>query len=215
MDTETGTFTDPRDGKVYKTVKIGNQVWMAENLNVSKYRNGDPIPNVQDDDEWGQLSTGAWCNFNNETKNEKIYGKLYNWYAVNDPRGLAPEGWHIPTDAEWKELEMYLGMSKAEAGYKGWRGQDDGDVLKETGTLHWHEPNEDATNKSGFTALPGGYRDVDGGFYVLGYSGYWWSFSEYQTFFAWYRSLYHTHSDLHRTNSYEGDGFSVRCLKSL
>ena len=138
---------------------------------------------------------------------------MYNWYAVNDPRGLAPEGWHIPTDAEWKELEMYLGMSQAETGYTGWRGKDDGCILKETGTLHWHALNEGATNESGFTALPGGYRDVDGYFYVLGYSGYWWSSTEHHTYFAWYRSLYYTDSEVHRTNSYEGDGFSVRCLR--
>jgi len=213
MDAETGTFTDPGDGRVYRTIKIGHQVWMAENLNVSRYRNGDPIPNVRDEEEWGRLSGGAWCHYDNETEHEATYGKLYNWYAVSDPRGLAPAGWHIPTDEEWKELEMCLGMRQAEAGYKGWRGKDHGGMLKEPGTLHWKAPNSGATDESGFTALPGGYRDVDGCFYVLGYSGYWWSASQFAPYFAWYRSLYYTHSKIHRTNSYEGDGFSVRCLR--
>ncbi|MFO7934424.1 MAG: fibrobacter succinogenes major paralogous domain-containing protein [Bacteroidales bacterium] len=210
---EAETFIDPLDGRVYKTVKLGTQVWLAENLNADKYRNGDPVLNRKGKGEWGKHETGAWCFYDNEKKNGEIYGRLYNWFAVNDPRGLAPEGWHIPTDEEWKELEIYLGLGETEAGYRGWRGQDTGGKLKETGTSHWHEPNEKATNASGFTALPGGYRDVDGHFYVLGYGGYWWSSSEHTDDIVWYRSLYHTYSKIHRTDSYAGDGFSVRCVK--
>ena len=215
MKSETGKFTDPIDGRIYRTIRIGNQIWMVDNLNESKYRNGDPIPNVPDNDQWGDLSNGAWCYYNNETKHEQIYGKLYNWFAVNDQRGLAPEGWHIPTDDDWKELELFLGMSKNVVNRTGWRGTTGGGKLKENGTKHWKAPNDGATNESGFTAIPGGYRDVDGFFYVLGSSGYWWSSSEHLTHFAWYRSLYYTSCKVHRTNSYEGDGFSVRCIRDL
>ncbi len=102
------------DGNIYKTVKIGDQVWMAENLGVSRYRNGDPIPEVQDPEKWKSLKTGAWCYYKNDEEYGEIYGKLYNWHAVNDPRGLAPEGWHVPSDKEWMKLERYLGMSKEE-----------------------------------------------------------------------------------------------------
>lgn len=213
MRTKTGTFTNPVDGQVYKTVKIGNQVWMAENLNVSKYRNGDPVQEVPDNDTWGEMSSGAWSYYNSDSQNEKIFGKLYNWHAVNDPRGLAPEGWHIPTDDEWQELEMYLGMNQAEANRKGWRGNNQGCMLKNTGTDNWKTPNECATNITGFTGLPGGYRDVSGEFFVIGYSGYWWSSTEHSKYFAWYRTLYYTSNKIHRTNGYEGDGFSIRCIR--
>jgi uncharacterized protein (TIGR02145 family) len=201
------------NGRIYKTVKIGNQVWMAENLNTASYRNGDPIPNVQDGDEWGNVTRGAWCCYNNEAKYEKAYGKLYNWLAVKDPRILAPEGWHVPSDDEWKELEAFLGIDKFHLNKTGWRGETVGGKLKEKGSSRWKSPNEGATNESGFTALPGGYRDVDGSFYVLGSSGYWWCSSEDHPHFAWYRSLYYTNNQIHRTNSYEGDGFSVRCIR--
>jgi len=211
---EIGSVKDI-DDNIYKTIKIGNQWWMAENLKTDHYSNGDPIPNVQDEDEWGNKESGSWCHYDNESKYEEPYGKLYNWYAVNDPRKLAPEGWHIPSDNEWNELELFLGMNRAALRDKGWRGKDDGDKLKETGILHWKAPNEGATNETGFTALPGGYRDVNGTFYVKGYSAYWWSSTEYIEYFAWYRSLYHTHHELHRTNGYIGDGYSVRCLKDL
>ena len=110
---------------------------------------------------------------------------------------------------------MYLGMNPVKAGKTGWRGDGKGGVLKEKGILHWHAPNEGATNESGFTGLPGGYRDVNGLFYVNGYSGYWWSSTEKETYFAWYRTLYYTHNEIHRATGYEGDGFSVRCIKNI
>ncbi|MCP4313115.1 MAG: hypothetical protein GY790_17795 [Bacteroidetes bacterium] len=213
MISNTGAFTDPIDNRVYKTVKIGSQVWMAENLNASRYRNGDPIPQIPDDEEWGEANNGAWCYYDNESKHERPFGKLYNWHTVKDPRSLAPEGWHIPTDEEWQELELYLGMGQHQLNITGWRGNTGGGKLKENGISHWHLPNEGATNESGFAAFPGGYRDVEGTFYVLGSSGYWWSSSEFERHFAWYRSLYYTSCKIHRTNSYEGDGFSIRCIK--
>jgi len=169
----TGTVTDI-DGNVYKTVKIGNQWWMAENLKVTRYRNGDPIPNITDNHTWVDLSTGAYCNYNNDISNVATYGRLYNWYAVDESRNIAPAGWHVPTDDEWKQLEIYLGMSPTEADETHWRGTDEGGKLKETGTTHWYSPNTGATNESGFTALPGGYR-VSGGFSSLGFGAYFWS----------------------------------------
>jgi len=213
MKIETGSFLDPIQGRSLKTVRIGDQIWMVENLNVSTYSNGDPIPNITNVKQWGRLTSGGWCYYENDPKYAEIYGKLYNWHAVNDPRGLAPEGWHIPSDEEWRELEMLLGMSDVEATDTGWRGEGIGSMLKEHGPSHWKAPNDKATNESGFTALPGGYRDVNGLFYVGGYSSYWWSSAEKDAYFSWYRSLYHSSTKVHRTTGYEGDGFSVRCLK--
>jgi uncharacterized protein (TIGR02145 family) len=163
----TGSFTDSRDGKVYKTVKIGTQIWMAENLTSILYRNSDTIPNITDNASWGNLTSGANCNYNNDTINAKTYGKLYNWYAINDKRGIAPNGWHVPTEAEWQILIDYLGgIFKA------------GEKLKEKGHAHWNIRNI-ATNSSGFRALPGGTRSKDGSFYDdIGNFGTWWTSDE-------------------------------------
>ena len=213
MTKKNDLFSKPIEDKEYRTIEIGCQTWMAENLNINHFRNGDPILNIEDGEAWGNVESGAWCYYNNDPDLGKIYGKLYNWNAVNDPRGLAPEGWHIPSDDDWKELELFLGMNNSDVNSKDWRGTDQGYKLKETGTNHWHVPNTHATNETGFTALPGGYRDVEGFFYVIGNAGYWWTSTEYQSYFAWFRSLFHTSGKIHRITSYEGDGFSVRCVK--
>lgn len=154
-----GTFEDPRDGKIYKTVKIGTQTWMAENLNVSTFRNGDPVPEAQSDEEW-VIKKAAWCYYKNDPKNGEKYGKLYNWSAVKDPRGLAPEGWHIPSGAEWNTLSKFLGGIAA-AGTK---------MRSKTG---WDE-NGGGTNSSGFSGLPGSLRYDDGQFNDIGRMGFWW-----------------------------------------
>jgi len=187
------------DGNEYKTVKIGNQEWMAENLNVEHYRNGDVIPQVQDAKEWSILTTGAWCYYENNSENGKTYGKLYNWYAVNDSRGLAPEGWHIPTDAEWTQLVDFLGGREVA-----------GSNLKAT-TL-WNKPNKGATNNSGFTAFPGGVRNSTGDFVVIGENGAFWSSTEGKTDHAWYRDLSFDYTGSNRTTNNKKDGFSVRCV---
>ncbi|MBN1998490.1 fibrobacter succinogenes major paralogous domain-containing protein [candidate division KSB1 bacterium] len=209
---QTGTVTDI-DGNVYKTVKIGDQWWVAENLKVTHYRNGDPIPNVTGSSEWANLSTGATCNYDNNESYVSTYGRLYNWYAVNDSRGLAPAGWHVPTDAEWKQLEMYLGMSQSEADATGWRGTDEGGKLKETGTGHWASPNTGATNESGFSALPGGYRFGGGTFYGIGFAAYFWSASSGSDDRAWYRSLSCSNSAVYRFGYSRRGGFSVRVVR--
>ena len=206
------------DGNVYETVKIGDQWWMAENLKVTQYRNGDPIPNVTDNSQWANLTTGAWCAFNNDPVNADTYGLLYNWYAVNDSRTIAPEGWHVPTDEEWKQLEMALGMSRSEADDTGYRGADEGGKMKATGTRNagtglWLAPNTGATNESCFSSLPGGYRSYYGTYYYMGASAYFWSSTESGSDYAWYRYMYYNYSDVRRRNDYEESGFSVRCVR--
>ncbi len=206
----TGTVTD-YDGNVYQTVKIGNQWWMAENLKVTHYRNGNAIPNVTE--AWASLSTGAYCDYDNDVNNVATYGRLYNWYAVADSRNIAPAGWHVPTDEEWKQLEMYLGMSQAEADATGWRGTDEGGKLKESGTTHWFSPNTGATNESGFTALPGGYRDPGGSFASMVYTAYFWSSTEFDSGGARNRSTGYSSSQVNRNYDFKRCGFSVRCVR--
>lgn len=196
-----GKVTDI-DGNVYSTIKIGNQEWMAENLKVTHYRNGDLILNVTNNSKWEDLKTGAYCNYDNSLKNTAIYGSLYNWYAVKDKRGLAPKGWHIPTDKEWTDLENYLGSNAS-------------GKLKARGSSYWASPNEGATNASGFTALPGGYRYYDGygAFDTIGVTGNWWSSTQYYSDSAWYRSLHYGNSEVSRSYLYKRSGFSVRCVR--
>jgi len=206
------TVTD-YDGNVYQTVLIGDQCWMMENLKVTHYRNGDPIPHVTDGGTWSGLSSGAYCEYDNDPSHVPTYGRLYNWYAVDDSRGLAPEGWHVPSDDEWKQLEMYLGMSQAEADAYGWRGTDEGGKLKESGTTHWNPPNEGATNESGFSALPGGYRGSGGNFGSMGVYAYFWSFTELDSNYSWYRGLSYGLSQGDRVSYSKQYGFSVRCVR--
>jgi uncharacterized protein (TIGR02145 family) len=211
------TAPSNKDNYTYKTVKIGNQVWMAENLKVTNYRNGDAIPNVTDDSEWASLSTGAYCNYDNNEQNAATLGRLYNWYAVNDSRKIAPKGWHVPTDEEWKQLEMVLGMSQSEADKIGWRGTDEGGKLKETGTLHWKDPNIGATNESGFSALQAFFRFKNGDFsYRVSGSNeftYFWSSTESDTSNAFYRYLINDQMIIGRDDGDKHFGFSIRCVK--
>lgn len=189
------------DGNTYKTVKIGNQVWMAENLNVEHYSNGDPIPYVEDNYEWSRLKTGAWCYYLWDSENGKIYGKLYNWYAVNDSRGLAPKGWHIPDFKEWDEMINYLGGNNIA-----------GEKLKNCGG--WNKDN--GTNLSGFSAFPGGYRNEKGKFFGLEqYTGFWASgYTDNDLRFAyWLESPRENGETIYRNRHNVEYGFSVRCLK--
>jgi uncharacterized protein (TIGR02145 family) len=184
----------------YPNVLIDTQYWMEKNLEVTNYRNGDIIPYVSDPTAWTGLTTGAWCYYNNDP--ESGYGKLYNWYAVNDPRGLAPTGWHVPTDAEWTTLTTFLG-GESFAGGK----------MKTTSTKSWITPNTDATNSSGFSGLPGGFRDYGGTFANVGGNGTWWSSTEYSTTHAWYRNLDCNYGSVNRGDYNKRSGFSVRCLR--
>jgi uncharacterized protein (TIGR02145 family) len=184
-------------------VVIGTQQWMKENLDVATYRNGDIIPQVTDATAWAALTTGAWCYYNNNPNNGAIFAKLYNWYAVNDSRGLAPAGWHIPTDAEWTTLSTYLGGTTVAGG-----------KMKTPGTTRWISPNTGATNESGFTGLPGGFRYNNGPFGNAGYAGIWWSATQQDATYAWARQLPYDSGSLGRTNfPNKNGGFSVRCIK--
>lgn len=193
-----GTMTD-QDGNVYKTVTIGNQTWMAENLRTTKYNDGTAILNITDDDKWRSLSKGAYCNYNNTSNNDTIvtFGRLYNRNAVN--LNLAPIGWRVPTNADLAQLINYLRGNGVVGGN-----------LKETGTTHWNIPNTGATNETGFTALPGGYRSSNGLFEGFGYSGYWWIAAEGYTNHALNMNF---NSSNFSNNLSSGMGFSVRCLK--
>ena len=196
------TFTDIRDEKKYGLVKINTQVWMSENLNASTYRNGDIIRHASTKQEWLDAAgrgEGAWCYYDHDPKNGAIYGKLYNWYAVKDSRGLAPKGYHIPNDAEWTVLAEFLGGEYV-AGEKlkstsGWANGGNGD------------------NSSGFNGLPGGYCYASGNFSDVTAQGYFWSSSGSDTRFAWSRGLITNKTEVDRYSCSKYDGLSVRCLR--
>ena len=196
------------DGNVYKTVQIGNQIWMAENLNTSKYSDGTPILNVTNNYEWYQLSTPAWCYYANDPSYGEIYGKLYNGYAVssksNGGKNVCPTGWHVATDPEWLSLVEYLG------------GLDIvGDKLKEAGDGHWNVPNTEASNSSLFTALPGGNRQgwANGEFENNTGWGFWYTSTEMTSSTLWMRQIQQNDSRIFRGTHGKIPGFSVRCVK--
>ena len=199
---ETATITVDQN-----SVTIGTKVWTDKNLDVTTYRNGDVIAQITNTTDWANATAGAWCYYNNDPANGAIYGKLYNWYAVNDPRGLAPQGWHIPTDAEWTTLGGTLLGGNAVAGGK----------MKTTGTTRWNTPNTRATNESGYAGLPGGGRSYLGTFNNVGDFGLWWSatdfFSAGASARAWVRYLGYNDGILFRSNYYKSSGFSVRLVK--
>lgn len=198
-----GTGVTDISGNTYGSVILNNQEWATKNLSVTKYRNGDVIPQVQNATQWAALTTGAWCYYSYQTANGTVYGKLYNWYAVNDPRGLAPTGWHIPTNAEWISLIDFLGGS-----------QEAGGLLKEAGTSHWQSPNTNAINSSGITALPGGYCLANGTFSDITTKGYWWTSDNYNSTSAWCSGLYHNTKTITRAPIDKKQGFSVRIVKN-
>jgi uncharacterized protein (TIGR02145 family) len=185
-----------------QTVTIGSQVWMTKNLDVSTFRNGDPIPEVKTAEEWEKATKKkkpVWCYNDNNPVNGVKYGKLYNWFAVNDPRGLAPEGYRVPSDQDWTALSNYLGGEEAA-----------GNPMKST--YGWNE-NGYGTNSSGFLGLPGGHCSISGKFYDIGNGGCWWSSTEDNTGGAWVRILYYNSGVLIREGGLKEGGFSVRCVK--
>ncbi len=195
------------DGNIYKTIIIGSQTWMAENLNVKHYRNGDIIPYITDNTEWGQQSyKGACCDWDNDSSNGHIYGKLYNWYALYDIRNIAPIGWHVATQSEWFALISFLGG-----------GNYAGNKLKESGYNHWNSPNYLATNESGFTALPSNMRMQDGSFFPsysnCGEAGYWWTTTNYNTNSAYEIEMSCSSSSVIYYYDPKLHGHSVRCIK--
>jgi uncharacterized protein (TIGR02145 family) len=207
------TFTDPRDGKVYITVIIGDQEWMAENLKYLPSVVGPGTGSKTTPHYYVYGYNGTNVTDAKATAKYNTYGVLYNWPAAmngaassttnpSGVQGVCPDGWHLPSDAEWTELTDYLGGTS-----------DAGRKLKETGTTHWSSPNTGATNETGFTALPGGARHGNGTFYGIGYSGYWWSATESSADKAWYRRMFYSDGDVLRSNYDKELGFSVRCLR--
>ena len=208
------TYVTDIDGNKYKTIQIGDQVWMAENLKVTHYRNGYPIPKVTDPAQWRFLTDGAYCEYENDSTNVAVYGRLYNWYVINNTSGLAPEGWHVPTNADWEQLEMSLGMSQESADSSGFRGDDEGGKLKVSDTLYWHSPNEGATNSSGFSALPAGYRIYSDYYQSIEYTTYFWTASQDGLHAAMVRALHHYEARIFRGGNYlKTNGLSIRCVK--
>ncbi len=213
---ETGTMTDI-DGNVYKTIKIGSQWWMAENLKVITYRNGHSIPQITTDNaEWQNDVSGAYCNYDNISDNHKIYGYLYNWYVITDTQNIAPAGWHIPSDVEWKEMEKVLGMSATEADKSGWRGTHEGEKIKKESPEGWSSYEAIwATNESGFNALGGNCRVFNGEAgqpYGFKQTGFWWT-NSYTDSVAVYRYLDYKNANIFRGVCSRNYGFSIRCVK--
>lgn len=192
-------------GNVYLTVETESQEWMKENLIVTEYNNGDEIPQVQDDEEWANLETGAWCYYNHESG--ETYGKLYNWYAVQDKRGICPDGWKVPTDNDWTVLvNEFNGINLA------------GGSLKSVHTVpdehpRWINPNVNASDESGFSATPGGFRNHEGMFQHLGSFGGWWTSSKEYNENAWKFGLSYNDEKVHNYPRNKKYGFSVRCVR--
>jgi len=205
-----GSLTD-QEGNTYKTIEIGSQTWMAENLKTTEYNDNSSIPNVTGSSAWINLKTPGYCWYDNdETTNKTEYGALYNWYAVNTGK-LCPSGWHVPADAEYKTLEMYLGLTQVQANDTLWRGTDPGAQMKNT--AGW-KTGENGTNTSGFSALPGGYRyHRDGTFYNITDLSYWWCSDEVSSAAGYYRRLDGGNSGIYRAGTLKAAGKYVRCLK--
>ena len=205
------------DGYTYKTVKIGDQEWFAENLKTTVYANGDEIPYSRTDKSWTTQEMGMRCSYDHDEARSAHYGQLYNWYAVDDKRGLCPSGWHVPSDEDWQDLEMFLGMSRADVSIKGTRGSGElgiGTKLKaKSGWRHRFPQYGHGTDDFGFSALPGGFRMGNGVFDNAALFGYWWS-SSVDGDDAWYRTLYYNFPSISRSSYYSPRyGFSVRCIR--
>ncbi|MDD3945408.1 MAG: FISUMP domain-containing protein [Bacteroidales bacterium] len=222
-------FVDSRDDNQYSTVIIGSRVWMVKNLAYLPEVVG-PATGSEDSGYETDLYyyvygyDGTDVNQAKATSNYTTYGVLYNWNAAmagstsssanpSGVQGICPAGWHLPSDEEWKQLEMALGMSSDQANEVGNRGTDEGGKMKEAGTAHWNDPNTEATNSSGFTALPGGTRVYNGILYGIGNYGFWWSSTEYNTNTAWYRLLSYDNSNVNGNYNNKEGGFSVRCVR--
>jgi len=224
-----GQVTDV-NGQTYKTVVIGNQTWMAENLNIDRFRNGDLIPQAKTNDEWNRASENkqpAWCYLFNDPANGLKFGKLYNWYAVNDPRGLAPEGYYIPTSQDWRLFEGYLGedisnILKSTSGWNNYGCQEcegKSDLMPNCSACKGNPKNSikpfsgNGVNSIGFNALPGSYRWSDGDFFKIGMTAEWWSSTPKSESMSYPFSINYIASGIRGGYQSNGNGFSVRCIK--
>ena len=231
---EVKSFTTPEkfplvvidiDKNIYSAVEIGSQVWMAENLKAVRYSDGTAIPRVEDQKAWFDFTmySSAYCWYENYSATGAAYGALYTWPAANrvssadevisgKVQGVCPDGWHLPSDDEWKQLEMYLGMSLPESGMEDWRGTDEGGKIKSEGILQWQSPNTGATDEISFGALPAGWRDGSGYFKNLGKGTKFWS-SSLRGDYAWMRELSYNSAQIYRGTKGLYEGISVRCVK--
>lgn len=199
-NTRTNNTATDIDGNVYRTVTIGNQIWMAENLRVTRFRNGDTIPHIADAVAWSRAPAAAYCYYNNDTGKLNSYGLLYNWHVINDSRNIAPEGWHLPDEQELATLIAYAGGDTIAAG-----------KLKDT--THWLLPNAGATNEYHFSALPAGYRLHTGSFHTLGSNGYWWLRTGSYEMYAWSPRMFMGFADVRRDHRFQNYAMAVRCIK--
>ena len=196
------------DGNVYNTVLIGSQCWLGKNLKTTKFSDGSDIPQVTDNTVWDTLTMPGFGWYDNNQSNKEPYGGLYNWYAVdiasNGGKNICPEGWHVPSDEEWTALTDFLGGTGAAGG-----------KLKEVGTAHWNDPNSAATNETGYSALPGGYRESTGNYVRMGYLGRWWTTDIHPSFpfSSYYRAMSNSSASVSEHFMTQKYGFSVRCLK--
>ncbi len=190
------------DGNLYHTITIGTQTWTQENLKVTHFNNGDSIPKVSDDTPWINATHGAYCDYNRSSDSALTYGHLYNWLVITDSRGIAPDGWHVPSDSEWLQLINYLGGNTLAGG-----------KLKDTGTLYWQSPNAGANNQSGFTALPGGMRGNNALFSFINANDYFWSSTVNDTTSGWCRAMTYSDSSVYKLYAKTQVGISVRLIR--
>jgi uncharacterized protein (TIGR02145 family) len=199
-----GTMQD-NDGNTYRSIEIGDQTWMAQNLRSTTFRNGEAIPEVTDDGAWVALTTSAQSAYEHTMDLDLLatHGRLYNWFAVTDPRNIAPEGWHVPTQQEWETLAAALGGANQAGG-----------PLKEAGLDHWNAPNSEGSNSSGFTALGSGRREyTDGSFINRGFNAFWWTSSPYNPDYSWYFQVNYDMAGLNAANFHKQYGFAIRLVK--
>ena len=219
------------DGNIYNVIQIASQCWLKENLKVTKYRDGSSIPEIINDNVWGNLASGGMCAYEHDAENVLIYGILYNWFAVTDERGICPLGWHVPSDDEYVTLLIYLGPQIKEEGkylmdstllndldffFKdGWDLFFDiaGGKMKVKGTTYWSAPNTDATNSSGFSVFPGGGRQSDGVFSNMHFEGNFWTSTEHTNENAWIKGFNFMYGDVLNDVRQKNYGYSVRCIK--
>lgn len=190
------------DGNIYHATKIGNQIWMLENLKTTRFNNGDPIKNLKTNNDWRGYQKAGYCFYNNDSSFVKDYGYLYNYQCLQDARGIAPEGWRIPTEEDLRELESFIN-SNTQAGI----------FLKEKGSSHWLPSNAIGNNATGFAALPGGYRDEEGFFYMMNSNGYYWTTTGSFEFYHWSARMFQAFADVRRDNVFTKYGFTVKCIK--
>lgn len=198
------TVTD-YDGNIYHVIAIGGQEWLAENLKTTHFSNGDAIDKIKGGASWEEAAENeksGWCDYKNNAANSAIYGRLYNFFAVNDPRGICPEGWHVASDEEWQGMEDTIGGDSIAGG-----------ILKETGVTHWSSPNTDATNQFGFSALPGGFRWFSGFYQGIRLRGVWWTSSCANDVDAVTRYIDYQSPDCMKDLNNKRHGASVRCIK--